>query len=352
MSNNFTLPKKLDGFTAYEPLTGEYPVRLDVNESFIDVPADKVARAIEKVKLNRYPDPYATEAVGAFARLFGVEPRQVTAGNGSDELIGLIAAGLLEKGDKLATVSPDFPMYAFYASLYEVEVVRLPNLLHIPKDVKCVMFSNPCNPTSLGIEKSEIERLIRSTNALVVLDEAYMDFWCGEPPPTHPTSSGFGEPHSMLSEVGKYNNLVVLRTCSKSVALAGIRMGFAVANEEITAALKTVKSPFNVNSLSQAIAAEILSDADGYRASIALIKQSITSLKAELESMDIFECINDSKTNFVYARTAKCKEIYDFLLTRGIAVRCFPEHLRICAGTPSENQKLIKELKEWQIQQT
>jgi histidinol-phosphate aminotransferase len=330
----YKLPEKLDKFTPYEPLTGEYKIRLDVNESFIEISPDKIAKAVENVKFNRYPDPYASEAVGAFARLFGIEPRHVTAGNGSDELIGIIAAGLLEKGDKVAVFTPDFPMYSFYSRLYELEVVQYHECKN--KDYKCVMFSNPCNPTSLGIEKSEIQRFVRRTDAIVVLDEAYMDFWC--------------ESQSMIREAHEYDNLIVLRTCSKSVALAGIRVGFAVANERTTCALKTVKSPFNVNSLSQAIACEILSDPDGYKKSIEMIKDSIMSLKTELEKLNIFEEIYDTKTNFVYVRTSKNREIYEYLLSKSIAVRCFEGHLRICAGTAEENRELIEELKTWKLQ--
>ncbi|MCL2037129.1 MAG: histidinol-phosphate aminotransferase family protein [Oscillospiraceae bacterium] len=340
----YKLPKKLRNFTPYEPLVGDYPVRLDVNESFIEVPHEKVAAAIEKVKLNRYPDPYATEAVSAFARLFGVESRYVTAGNGSDELIGLICAGLLEKGDKVLTLNPDFSMYGFYAKLYELEVITLPKRSDFTFDtdeirefirangIKCVIFSNPCNPTSLGLEKDEVRRLISGSDALVVLDEAYMDFW--------------DESQSLLSEVSQYSNLVVLRTCSKSVALAGIRMGFAVSNEEITYALRMMKSPFNVNSLTQAIAAEILFDGQGYANAIGLIKASVRSLKTELERMSIFEKIYDTKTNFVFIETPRAEEICEYLLKQGIAIRRFGTHLRICAGTHDENRALLKALEE------
>jgi histidinol-phosphate aminotransferase len=329
----FELPKKLDRFTPYEPLIGDYKIRLDANESFIEVSPEKIAKAIERVQLNRYPDPYASEAVGAFARLFEVQPAHVVAGNGSDELIGLIVAGLLEKGDRLAVIPPDFSMYSFYAKLYEIEVAEFSRLDEV-KDVDCVMFSNPCNPTSLGIEKARIAEFVQAhPNMLVVLDEAYMDFW--------------DESQSLLNQVCEYDNLIVLRTCSKSVALAGIRMGFAVASEGIIAAMKTVKSPFNVNCLSQAIAAEILGDKGGYNESIALIKESVEWLRGELEKLDLFEKIYDSKTNFLYIKSERSREIYEYLLSKSIAVRQFPEHIRICAGSPQENRELIERLREY-----
>ncbi|MCL2077643.1 MAG: histidinol-phosphate aminotransferase family protein [Oscillospiraceae bacterium] len=340
----FNIPEKLQCFVPYHPLVGDYKIRLDVNESFIELPPEKIAKAISGVRLNRYPDPYATAAVKAFAGLFGVNPELVTAGNGSDELIAITASSLLQKGDKILCYKPDFSMYAFYSRLYELDVVELQKREDMTVDIdnmidyinrggiKCVMFSNPCNPTSLGIEKAEIKRLISGVKALVVLDEAYMDFW--------------NERESLLSEAHNYDNLIVLRTCSKSVALAGIRLGFAVANERITSALKTAKSPFNVNVLSQAIGEVVLSDAEKYKSSIALIKESAARLYSSLKDLNIFEKIYETRTNFVFAKTPESHKIYEYLLSKSIAVRCFDGYLRICAGTEEENKALINALQK------
>ncbi|MCL2633348.1 MAG: aminotransferase class I/II-fold pyridoxal phosphate-dependent enzyme [Oscillospiraceae bacterium] len=338
----FNLPNKLKDFTPYQPLTGEYKIRLDVNESFIKVDPDIVKKAIEEINLNRYPDPYATEAVRAFSELFNVNEKFVTAGNGSDELIMIIASALLEKGDKVLCFTPDFPMYKFYSNLYELQVTEMSAdidkaIAYINQNnIKCIMFSNPCNPTSLGIEKREILRLIENISALVILDEAYIDFW--------------NEDESMLKTAHNYNNLIVLRTCSKAVALAGIRLGFAIANERLTTALKAAKSPYNVNALSQAIGTAVLSDKDNYINSITLIKKSIFDLRNSLVELDIFDEIYDTKTNFVYCKTDKAREIYEYLLTKGIAVRCFGNALRICAGTDLENIELLKEVQQWKTQ--
>ncbi|MCL1832461.1 MAG: histidinol-phosphate aminotransferase family protein [Oscillospiraceae bacterium] len=355
----YKLPAKLEKFTPYEPLTGEYAVRLDVNESFLELPTEQVIRAvldIDKVKLNRYPDPYACQVVNAFADLFGCDPRCVTAGNGSDELIGVITAGLLEKGDKVLTLSPDFTMYSFYAELYELQVHELPKgddfivnagkvVAYIKEnDIDCLMFSNPCNPTSLGLEMSGVLHILRSCpDTLIVVDEAYMDFW------TNPQGH---ETESMLPETANHDNLIVLRTCSKSVALAGIRLGFAVANEHITRALRTVKSPFNVNAITQSIGAAILSDKVGYKQAITVLKENTHVLYTALNELAIFEELCDTKTNFVFAKTVHANEIYEHLFKKGIAVRCFPSHLRICAGSSDDMNILIKELKLWKKSKT
>ncbi|MDR2532804.1 MAG: aminotransferase class I/II-fold pyridoxal phosphate-dependent enzyme [Oscillospiraceae bacterium] len=340
----YQLPEKLKNFTPYEPLVGDYKIRLDVNESFVEVDEEKIIEAVRGVSLNRYPDPYATDTVNAFSRLFGVNPALVTAGSGLDELIGLIAASLLEKGDKLLCLTPDFSMYAFYSRLYELEVAELPKSEDMTVDiravidyinknnVKALMFSNPCNPTSLGIEKAEIRRLITSTGALVVLDEAYMDFW--------------DESESMLSEATDYSNLIVLRTCSKSCSLAGIRLGFAVAGEKITHALRTMKSPFNVGVLTQAIGAAALSDAEGYKRSVQAVKKSTLCLYNALTELNMFGRIFETRTNFIFIKTERAREIYEELLRKSIAVRCFGGYLRISAGTEEENSALICALSE------
>ena len=341
----FELPEKLKNFTPYEPLVGEYKIRLDVNESFIELPPEKIAEAILNIKLNRYPDPYASGAVKAFAELFGVNAELVTAGNGSDELLAIIASSLLQKGDKVLCLKPDFPMYGFYSRLYELNVVELSKSKDMAVNVdemiesinqnkiKCVMFSNPCNPTSLGISKPDVKKLIENTTALIVLDEAYMDFW--------------DEEESLLKEARNYENLIILRTCSKSVALAGIRLGFAVANEKITTALKTAKSPYNVNVLSQAIGQAVLSDAQNYKNSVELIKKSTKQLYNSLNELEMFEKIFDTRTNFIFAKIERAREIYVYLLNESIAVRHFGNYLRICAGNAEENKELIQVLQEF-----
>ncbi|MCL2018359.1 MAG: aminotransferase class I/II-fold pyridoxal phosphate-dependent enzyme [Oscillospiraceae bacterium] len=341
----FELPEKLKSFTAYKPLVGDYKVRLDVNESFIEIEPEKITEAISAVKFNRYPDPYATGAVKAFSGLLNVNPALVTAGNGSDELIGLIVNALLQRDDKVLCLDNDFTMYKFYSTLIELDTFVLPKNSDLTIDVslliekvnseniKCVFFSNPCNPTSLGIFKTDVKKIIENTSALIVLDEAYMDFW--------------DEAESLLDEAGNYDNLIILRTCSKSVALAGIRLGFAVSNEKITNALKKTKSPFNVNAVTQAIGEAILSDSDNYFNSIKFIKESTAQLYNGLKALNIFQKIYETRTNFVYVKTPQAKEVYNYLLGKSIAVRCFDGHLRICAGTEEENEMLFEELKKW-----
>ncbi len=340
-------PEKLTKLKAYDPITGTYAVRLDANESYFDLPGvlkAKLADKLEQIDLNRYPDPLATEVIEAFAAYYGISAECVTAGNGSDEIITLLLNCFLEKGATLVTVSPDFSMYAFYAGLAElkVEIVQKQENLQLDMDVliaacqkaDAVVFSNPCNPTSLGIPRSEIIRLIEEApDCLIIVDEAYMDFW----------------DESVLDLVTKYENLIVLRTCSKAIGLAAARMGFAVMDPYKTGLLRAAKSPYNCDAISQTVCAAVLRETSllqHCRDEIIVQTQRLYTALTELARRypELLETVYAPRTNFVYIKTAYAHEIYESLLHAGIAVRCFPGGLRICAGTRREHTLLLTEL--------
>lgn len=337
----YQLTEKLRELVPYEPISGEYKIRLDSNESFFKTSPETIARAAGKAALNRYPDPYARCAVEAFAGFYGISPDTVTAGNGSDELISILTGCFLKKGEKVLCFSRDFSMYSFYSYLYELEVLVMEKEADLTIDVdkaiacanennvRCIIFSNPCNPTSLGLKKADVKRLIENVSALVVLDEAYMDFW--------------DESESFLADVEKYDNLIVLRTCSKALAMAGIRLGLAVTDKAKTSALRAAKSPYNVNSVTQLIAAEVLSDRETLRNNLAEIKKSVRELYEAIVGLNCtyFEKIYEPVTNFVYIKSEKSKEIYEYLLNCSIAVRCMNGYLRITCGTAEENRAVI-----------
>ncbi len=343
----YELNSKLKKLEPYDPIEGDYKIRLDANESYFNFNeqlGDKIVEEIKKIPLNRYPDPMATEAVNAFADLYNVPEKYVTAGNGSDELISIISSCFLETGDKILTLSPDFSMYAFYSSMYELKVETLskePSLqINIPKvidycnnqNIKAVIFSNPCNPTSLGVTREDVIKLIKNVYCLVIIDEAYMDFW----------------DQSILDEVENYDNLIILKTCSKAIGLAGIRMGFAVAGETITNALRSVKSPYNTDSISQTICKTVLSEKKLLQECCVELVESRKALHEAVLTLSkkyvMLEKVYDSVTNFVFVKTAYGKEIYEKLLEKSIAIRYMGNYIRITAGTKEENETVIKTL--------
>lgn len=345
----YQLNNKIKDLKPYEPLEGNFRIRLDANESFLSLPshiASKMLDSFAYTTFHRYPDPLATGVCNAFAQYYGVNPELVTAGNGSDELISVLMTSFLTKGEIALTLSPDFTMYRFYSSLAEVQCVEIVKKSDLTIDVdelisvanqtqaRMILFSNPCNPTSLGIPREEVRRIIRSVNALVVLDEAYMDFW----------------DQSLVREAAEYDNLVVLRTCSKAFGLAALRLGFAVANSTITQALRAVKSPYNVNSVTQNVGITVLSHPKVFQKSIEKILDSRLALESGLQQLlkknpDRF-ILFPSCTNFVLLRLPDARRVYEQLLSESIAVRLMGDYLRITAGAPAENAELLAALEK------
>ncbi len=349
---SYKLVKKLADLKPYDPIEGEFEIRLDANESYFSLDEKiktEVFENLGKIDFNRYPDPYARDAVRAFADFYQVDEKFVTAGNGSDELISIISSCFLNSGDNLVTVSPDFSMYAFYASIYGLNSFVFEKKSDMTfsvddfiffckeKNANMVIFSNPCNPTSCGVKKSDVKKILEELkNCLVVLDEAYMDFWEGQ---------------TLLGEVANYDNLIILKTCSKAIGLAGIRMGFAVSGEKITNALKAVKSPYNTDSLSQKIAETIFLHKELLEINTSEI---IKNNKILLEKMNkfnekyhIFDRIFPSKTNFIFIKTKNADVVFSELKKRSIAIRKFNGFLRISTGSGRENIILLEKLEEF-----
>ncbi len=338
------LPKKLRRLTPYLPNEVPCRVRLDANESFLPPPpwlAQKIAEAVAAVPLHRYPDPAAREVRALAAALWGVRPSQVVAGNGSDELISLLIQTLVPRGGRLLISDPDFSMYAFYAQLSEAECVKVPKIDRKPDicslykkyregGADLIIFSNPCNPTGLGLEVTDVLALCKIVTCPVVVDEAYMDFW----------------DQSMLSRLDSRPNLILLKTCSKAYGLAALRLGFAVASEKLASLLMAAKSPFNVSALTQAAGAAVLREPDYLRGCTEAVRQSKDALEAQAKAFaqshpGVFEVL-ETHTNFVLLQTPRAPDWFQALLTRGVAVRLLPPNLlRVTAGAPEEHAALF-----------
>ena len=345
----FELNEKVKNLTPYDPISGEYEIRLDANESFLTFPKDiedEMLAAARSCALNRYPDPLSTKLIKGFSDYFKVDSDCVTAGDGSDEIISVIMNAFLQKGDKIMTFEPDFSMYRFYAGIAECGCVKFqknPDDLSVDIDaaiktanaenVRVIIFSNPCNPTSCIIKKDDVVRLVTGVKSLVVLDEAYMDFDGRE---------------SLLSEFENYDNLIILKTCSKALGAAALRLGFAVANKTLTNIIRAVKAPYNVNSVSQAMGAVIFSHPDYIDECIKTVTASKNELYAALNELQKrqpkIEKIYDSHTNFVFIKVGNAREVFEKMKTRGIIIRNMGDCLRITAGTDYENKRVLAEL--------
>lgn len=348
---NRYIPKRIDSIEEYTPVSGDYRIRLDANESPFAPPAavlSEFASIINGIEYNRYPDSSASALTAAFARAYGQAAENVVAGNGSDELISVIINAFLSEGDTLLVAAPDFSMYEFYGALRGVRVVSAPKtedhgidfdaMLRMIEEEKAsaVIFSNPCNPTGRAYDRETVIDFVSRANTLVILDEAYADF------------CEFG--CSLLDICAKRDNLIILRTLSKAFGLASMRVGFAVTNGDIASAIRKVKSPYNVNSVTQAFAAAVLNhkpEYDAQKDEILIQKKRMHARLCDLSEKYSFT-VYGSDTNFVFARFYEggAKQIFDELAKRGIKIRCMPPYLRITAGMESETNEFLRVLEQ------
>lgn len=338
---------KLKNLTPYAPNIDDCRVHLDANESCIELPdamKKEIGQRMLDIHFNRYPDPLATEVCELFGMRYGIPSRLVTASNGSDELISILLTTFTQRGEKVLLTEPDFSMYRIYCSTAEctpVVIGKNDDLTFDPdemierantENVRMILFSNPCNPTGQGLSRENVLKIVQKSSCLVVVDEAYMDFWN----------------QSVIEDAPAAENLIVMKTCSK-IGFAAARLGFAIANSELTDYLRAVKSPYNVNTLTQAAATVFLGNQDYLTGAIEGIKRSRERLFKALKLLE--EQHNDmhvypTHTNFVLVKFKNSESVCNLLKFFGISVRLIAGCLRITAGTEQENRELITALKK------
>ena len=315
-------------------------IKLNTNESpFAPSPKVKEVLSEEVIdNLNRYSDPELKELTAAIAKQFDVTPDMVFCGNGSDDVLAFAIMGFCGKGGKLCCPEISYGFYPVYADIFGVELEQIPLKEDFSIDVndyvckgKNIVIANPNAPTGLALSYDDVEKIVSSNpDNLVIMDEAYMAF-CGE---------------SCMELVKKYSNLLVTRTFSKSHSLAGLRVGFGIAQKEIIEDLNKLKfsfNPYNLNTLSIKAAAAAIADNDYYDAKIAEIVEIRGKTQKELEKLG-FKC-TDSKANFIFASSDKmpAAKLYEELRKRNILIRYFKKakidnYLRITVGSAEEMQ--------------
>lgn len=291
---------------------------------------------------NRYPDIYSTRLKRVFSGIIDVSPRNLFAGNGSDEVIDLLIRVFCEPGrDSIICLTPSYGMYKTSAIINGVKCLEIPLnddfslnpgrvLGSVSETTKIIFLCSPNNPTGNNLECQDVKQIIKDFNGIVVVDEAYIDF---------SSERGFA------SDVEEFENLVVLRTLSKAWGMAGIRVGFAVASEVIIKLLNKIKFPYNVNILSQDKAVELLTRGNLKQVeAIILERERLLSVLATLP--DIYQ-VYPSQANFLLVKFRDNRKVYSNLLEKGIVVRDLSllkgceDTLRISIGTKSDNDLLI-----------
>lgn len=341
---NLILRDSIKKLKPYEIKKIPFKIKLDANESPYPVKLCDISMDIP-VFLNRYPDPEATGLRKALARRLKINYRNIIAGNGSDELIYYL---ILTFGGPVVYPVPTFAMYGIIAQSVGVERVeikldesfdidfkKMQNLI-VSKKPHIVFISSPNNPTGNAFSTDKILGIVetaREKSAIVVIDEAYQSF---------SRKKGF------LPFLKDFENLLILRTLSK-IGLAGLRVGYLIGNEMILQEINKVRLPYNLDSLSQYIAEEVLKNFySEIKTFIKKIVKERERLYKELTKIKKIK-VYPSEANFILFKAEKSKEICRELAKKGILIRdlspVLKNSLRVTVGTEKENDEFLRELK-------
>jgi histidinol-phosphate aminotransferase len=324
-------------------------IKLASNENPFPPPVG-VLEAIRKALdgLNRYPDGSAYHLRHALARKHGVSPDGVLLGNGSNELIELLARTFVRPGEEVVIPHPSFVVYpSIVQSVGGVRVVvalrdhrlDLPRMAEVVTSrTKMIFVANPNNPTGTIVTADEVEAFLERLpeRVIVVFDEAYYDFAVG---PDFPDT---------LAHLRRGRRVVVLRTFSKMASLAGLRVGYAVADPEGLALVNRIRQPFNVNTLAQVAALAALEDERHLEATVEVIRRGARTLAQAFDELGLRYV--PTRANFFLVEPPDAQALYAELLKLGVIVRPMASFgleraVRITIGTPEENARLVAALR-------
>jgi len=319
----------------------EASVFLDANENPYNTPN------------NRYPDPLQRELKALIAPLKGVKEENIFLGNGSDEAIDLVFRAFCRPGvDNVVAIDPTYGMYQVCAEVNDVEYRKIlldvyyqfkaSSLLSaIDENTKAIFVCSPNNPTGNSLCRKEIESLLKRFDGLVIVDEAYIDFSSSE---------------SLLKDLDKYPNLIVLQTFSKAWGCAAIRLGMAFASPEIIAIFNKIKYPYNVNRLTQEEAIKVLQHPETIKGWVNTLLEERTRVMEEFVKLPCCVRVFPTDANFFLAKVYEATQIYNYLVSEGIIVRnrtnvaLCNDCLRITIGTKEENEALLEALRKVEVE--
>ena len=348
MSKSF-LRKGLSGFQPYvtgeQPPDGEDWVKLNTNESPLP-PSPRVIDAIKAAaddSLRFYPSPTQAPARAAIARHFNVQESQVAVGNGADEILEMCFRAFAGAGDTVAYSTPTYPVLDPLCRLHDATPTTHPTaegwtwtteLADDPAPLKFLV--NPNSPTGTHHGRRSVERVVGRSQGVVVLDEAYVDF----------------APESQLELIRTFPNLLVLRTMSKSYALAGMRIGFAIGHPDLIAALDAVKDSYNLDRLAIVAAAAAIEDEEHHRKIVTYVIRERAWLEDQLREQGFEHA--PSAANFVFVKPplgASAAAVADALRERRVLVRHYDREpiagwIRISVGTREQHDRLLDSLRE------
>lgn len=346
--DSFRPPRReLDGLSPYAAKTAKADTDLSSNEHPQNVPGELMERIkdrMDRTAFNRYPDPMANELRELIAQANGLEPRNILVGNGGDELLFDLMLAWGGPGRRFLNLPPTFAMYEIDAHTTGTVLESVPRGEDFALDEKAVLdtlgkgdvdlvaISNPNNPTGNLVPETLLIDILKATDALVLIDEAYFEF----------------SRHTMRPHMSRHPNLAILRTFSKAFSLAGLRVGYLLAHEDVVLELTKVRQPYSVDSFSQAAAATVFRERAVFESSIQEIMRTRDRLVeglGRLQGVEVFP----SQANYVLFRVAHAPAVWrDLLHGYSVLVRDFSrvpgleDCLRVTVGTADQVERFLE----------
>lgn len=337
----------IDAMVGYTP--GEQPkpgttiIKLNTNENpYPPSPqAIEVLRNLDSEWLRRYPDPFAREFCHAVSEALDVPADWIIVGNGSDDLLNVIVRACAEGSDRQVVYPmPTYVLYRTLAAMQPATVVEVPYLADFRLPIDQLVAANgaitfiasPNSPSGHVVPLSDLRELLQRVSGIVVIDQAYVDF----------------AEDSALELIREFENAIALRTLSKGYSLAGLRMGFGIANPKLLQGLFKVKDSYNIDAIATLVGTAAMRDQPYKDACAQKVKASRAKLSTELKNLGFV--VRESHGNFLLATPpTNAAHLYQALKARDILVRYFPQpelddKLRITVGTDAQNQTLIATL--------
>ncbi len=327
-------------------LTGS--IKLASNENPLG-PSPLALEAMRKALagLHRYPDGGGFYLKRALSEFHGLAPENFVLGNGTNEVLEILAHAFFNEGDPVVFSEGAFIVYLIVSQLTGCEIRTAPmrdytHDLEAMADLVCdrtkaVFIANPNNPTGTGVGEKSLRRLLERIpeSTLVVVDEAYCHYVRREDYP------------DAVRLLDEFPNVVAVRTFSKAYGLAGLRIGYGVARPEVAEVMNKVREPFNVNSLALVAAEAALGDTEHVERSVRINDEGREFFVRELAALGV--PFVPTQGNFLMAEVEDGEKVYESLLREGVIVRPvtgygFPRHVRISIGTPEENRRVVEAL--------
>ncbi len=340
---------RIKNFKSYKTETTPCKIKLSSNENPFDLPEwlkEKIAQEVKKIPFQRYPDPISKKLKEVIADFYGVKPENLVLGNGSDELIQLLAIIVGTTEQPVMYPIPTFPMYQVSADIVGRPKVEFPldeNFQLSKEEINKALekkpilafFASPNNPTGNTFDR-ELIKHVADKNVFTVVDEAYIDF---------------SDKEDFVKEALERENLVVLRTMSK-IGLAGIRLGVLIANERVAKEIDKARPPFNITYPTQVIGEIVLTEGgEEIKKQINIIKEERKRVIKEVSSIEGVK-VYPSDANFFLIKVPDGNLVHKKLIEKGVLIRNMSHLpkmencLRVSIGKPEENTAFIKALKE------